>query len=91
MRSGDPDLAPAKLRNGFTQAANGWAGIGPLPCVSSEDREAADLWLTRIHNCEHGGIGRRNWSADQSARHSGSDKDKLALTILDYAEKQGLI
>lgn len=87
----DPDLAPAKLRNGFTQAANGWAGIGLLPCVSFEDREAVDLWLTRIHDGEQGGIGRRKWSADQSARHSGSDKDKLALTILDYAEKKGLI
>lgn len=87
----DPDLAPAKLRNGFTQAANGWPGIGPLPCVAFEDRDAVDLWLTRIHDGEQGGIGRRKWSADQSARHSGSDKDKLALTILDYAEKKGLI
>lgn len=87
----DPDLAPAKLRNGFTQAGNGWSGIGPLPCVAFEDREAVDLWLTRIHDGEQGGIGRRKWSADQSARHSGSDKDKLALTILDYAEKKGYI
>ena len=87
----DPDLAPSKLRNGFTQAANGWSGIGLLPCVSFENREAVDLWLTRIHDGEQGGIGRRKWSADQSARHSGSDKDKLALTILDYAERKGLI
>lgn len=87
----DPDLAPPKLRPGFTQAASGWAGIGPLPCVAFEDREAVDLWLTRIHDGEQGGIGRRKWSADQSARHSGSDKDKVALKILDYAEKKGLI
>lgn len=87
----DPDLAPAKLRNGFAQAANGWAGIGPLPSVVFEDRDAVDLWLTRIHDGEQGGIGRRKWSADQSARHTGSDKDKLALTILDYAERKGLI
>lgn len=87
----DPDLAPTKLRNGFAQAAKGWAGIGPLPCVIFDDREAVDLWLTRIHDGEQGGIGRRKWSADQSARHSGSDKDKLALKILDYAEKKGLI
>lgn len=87
----DPDLAPAKLRNGFTQAAVSWPGIGPLPCVAFEDRPAVDLWLTRIHDGEQGGIGRRKWSADQSARHSGSDKDKLALKVLDYAEKKGLI
>lgn len=87
----DPDRAPAKLRNGFAQAASGWTGIGPLPCVSFEDRPAVDLWLTRIHDGEQGGIGRRKWSADQSARHTGSDKDKLALKLLDYAEKKGLI
>jgi len=87
----DPDLAPSKLRNGFAQAATGWGGIGPLPCVSFENRAAVDLWLTRIHDGEQGGIGRRKWSADQSARHSGSDKDKLALKVLDYAEKKGLI
>lgn len=87
----DPDLAPAKLRNGFRQAAEGWAGIGPVPCVFFDDRPAVDLWLTRIHDGEQGGIGRRKWSADQSARHSGSDKDKLALKLLDYAERKGLI
>lgn len=87
----DPDLAPSKLRNGFAQAANGWPGIGPVPCVVFEDRDAVDLWLTRIHDGEQGGIGRRKWSADQSARHSGSDKDKIALKVLDYAEKKGLI
>ena len=87
----DPDLAPAKLRNGFVQAAKGWAGVGPLPCVAFESREAVDLWLKRIHDGLQGGIGRKQWSADQSARHSGSDKNKLALVILDYAEKKGLI
>lgn len=87
----DPDLAPTKLRPGFVQAAKGWAGIGPVPCVVFTDRDAVDLWLTRIHDGEQGGIGRRKWSADQSARHSGSDKDKIALKILDYAEKKGLI
>jgi hypothetical protein len=87
----DADLAPSKLRNGFVQAANGWSGIEPLPCVLFDDREAVDLWLTRIHDGEQGGIGRRKWSADQSARHSGSDKDKVALKVLDYAERKGLI
>lgn len=87
----DPDLAPVKFRNGFAQIANGWAGIGPLPSVIFENRPAVDLWLTRIHDGEQGGIGRRKWSSDQSARHSGSDKDKIALKVLDYAEKKGLI
>lgn len=87
----DPDLAPTKLRNGFQQAASGWQGVGPLPCVLFNDRPAVDLWLTRIHDGEQGGMGRKKWSSDQSARHSGSDKDKLALKLLDYAERKGLI
>jgi hypothetical protein len=87
----DSDRALAKLRPGFVQAAKGWAGVGPVPCVVFEDRAAVDLWLTRIHDGEQGGIGRRKWSADQSVRHSGSDKDKIALKVLDYAERSGLI
>lgn len=87
----DPDLAPSKLRNGFAQVADNWPGVGLLPCVAFEDRDAVDLWLTRIHDGEQGGMGRKKWSADQSARHSGSDKDKIALKVLDYAEKKGLI
>lgn len=87
----DPDLAPSKLRKSFEQAGNGWSGVGLLPCVLFDDRPAVDLWLTRIHDGEQDGVGRRKWSADQSQRHSGSDKNKLALAVLDYAEESGLI
>jgi hypothetical protein len=49
------------------------------------------MWLSRIHEGEQGGIGRKKWNADQTARHSGRTKNKVALAVLDYAEKQGFI
>lgn len=87
----DPDRAPAKLRKGFEQLARGWTWTDPLQCALYEDREAIDLWLTRIHDGEQDGKGRRKWTADQSQRHSGSTKNKVAMHILDYAEESGLI
>jgi hypothetical protein len=87
----DPDLAPTKLRKSFEQAGKDWSGAGKLPCVLFDDRAAVDLWLTRIHDGEQDGVGRRKWSSDQSQRHSGSSKNKIALEVLDYAERNGLI
>lgn len=87
----DPDRAPTKLAKSFRDAAKAWGGISNLACVVFEDRETVDPWLTRIHDGQQGGIGRKKWSSDQSQRHSGSPKNKLALHILDYAEENGLI
>jgi hypothetical protein len=87
----DPDRAPTKLRKGFEQLATGWPGMDPLQCVLFENRDAVDPWLTRIHDGEQDGIGRRKWNADQSQRHSNSAKNKIAMHILDYAEESGLI
>lgn len=87
----DPELAPTKLRKSFSDLAADWEGIDALPCVIFSDREAVDIWLRRIHDGEQGGIGRRKWNADQSARHSGDTKNKVALAILDYAEEHGII
>ncbi|MDN3647078.1 hypothetical protein QWY75_12775 [Pontixanthobacter aestiaquae] len=87
----DPDRAPAKLSNSFEALADGWAGIPTVPAVIFPDRPSVKPWLTRIHDGQQGGIGRKKWSADQSQRHSGSDKNKIALAVLDYAEEAGLI
>ena len=87
----DPDRAPSKYRKGFEQLATTWAGMDPLQCALFESRDAVDLWLTRIHDGEQDGIGRRKWNADQSQRHSGSAKNKIAMHVLDYAEESGLI
>lgn len=87
----DPELAPTKFRKSFKNAAENWADIFTLSCVVFEDRDAVDIWLRRIHDGEQGGKGRRKWNADQSARHSGDNKNKVALTVLDYAEENDII
>jgi len=88
---GDPDRAPTKFSNSFESLAEGWTGIATVPAVIFPDRPSVKPWLTRIHDGQQGGIGRKKWSSDQSQRHSGSDKNKIALAVLDYAQETGLI
>lgn len=87
----DPDLAPGRFRKAFAELADDWSGPTELESIIFSDRDEVDLWLTRIHDGEQAGRGRRKWNADQSARHSGSNKNKLALAVLDYAEQSGAI
>lgn len=87
----DPDRAPTKLRSQFQALADEWDAVSQIPCVVFSDRDAVRVWLSRIHEGQQGGIGRKSWSADQSARHSGGNRNKLALWLLDYAEEVGLI
>lgn len=87
----DPERAPTKLRKSFEDLAADWDGPATLPCIVFDDREAVRIWLSRIHEGEQGGVGRKKWNADQTARHSGDSKNKLALAVLDYAEAEGLI
>ena len=87
----DAERAPTKWRKAFEELSEVWSGAGDLSCMVFRDRPSVDLWLSRIHDGEQGGIGRRKWNADQSARHSGDNKNKVALAVLDYAEASGLI
>jgi hypothetical protein len=87
----DADRAPQKLKKSFQKLSENWSGLEPLQCVLFEDRASVDLWLARIHDGEQGGIGRSKWDADQSQRHSGSAKNKIAMHVLDYAEEAGII
>lgn len=87
----DPERAPVKLRKGFSDLNSTWDGVAELTCMIFPDRESVRMWLGRIHEGEQGGIGRKKWNADQTARHSGDSKNKVALALLDYAEGEGLI
>lgn len=87
----DPDLAPPNLRKTFDNLSQKWVPITQVPAVKFQNRAAVQLWLDRIHQGPNGGIGRRDWNADQKARNSGERKNQIALTILDYAEQNGLI
>lgn len=87
----DPDLAPARLRKSFEKLAEEWTPIKSVAAAVFPDAESVRLWLYRVHNGAQNGVGRRDWNADQKQRFSGGTKNKAALALLDYAEKEGFI
>ncbi|THD36228.1 MAG: hypothetical protein E7773_09950 [Sphingomonas sp.] len=87
----DPERAPTTMRKTFEALSEHWSAIDDLVCRVFPDRDAVRMWLSRIHEGEQGGIGRKKWNADQTARFSGDTKNKVALSILDYAEAEGII
>ncbi len=88
----DPDLAPTDKRRGFEIAAETWRPIHEISAVVFDDRDAVKLWRDRTHSGLAGGVGRKQWNAEQKARHTGSNsKNKLAQPILDYMEEKGFI
>ena len=87
----DPDLAPAKLRKQFVDAASDWEPITHLFAVVFKNRGEAQLWLERTHAGSAGGLGRRQWTADQKARSTEYSRNFAAQAILDVAEEDGLI
>lgn len=59
-------------------------------------REAARPWLEVRHQGEQNGIGTVKWKASQKARFDAqgtapSNPNRLALELIDYAKKRGLI
>lgn len=88
----DPDAAPANLRPVFEAIAAEW--VEPFDEVDASvftDNEALRTWLDRTHSGPQGGVGRKNWNADQKQRFFGGSKNQLALQVLDYAEREGMI
>ncbi len=87
----DPDLAPPKLKDAFTQLAVNWKPVRTVPGVVFEDEDDVRVWLQRIHGGEQGGIGRRRWNTEQQQRFTGAGRNKVAQDFLDYAERSELI
>ena len=87
----DPELAPAKYRKPIAKLAESWTPIKAVPAAVFDDAKDFEHWLYRIHNGAQGGVGRREWNADQKQRFSGSGKNRAALALLDYAEAEKLI
>jgi hypothetical protein len=87
----DPELAPPKYRKQFAKLAEGWTPAKTVTAVKFEDIETIRIWLDRIHNGPQGGIGRRQWNAEQKARFDGGNKNKASQALLDYAEQEGMI
>src|ERR1700730_6460333 len=88
----DPDLAPANLRKAFESLSEEWSS--PITTVAGavfDDIESVNLWLDRIHNGPQGGIGRKDWNAEQKQRFDGGSKNRSAQALLDYAETEKMI
>lgn len=87
----DPDLAPPDFRAEFHTLSKDWKPIEEIPAVVFADKDSIRLWLNRMHNGQQGGVGRKPWTADQQHRFGGTDKNRAAMELLDYAEFEGFI
>ena len=87
MLLNDPELAPAKQRKDFQKLSEQAGKISEVFAVAFDDKKSVDMWLERIHGGIQGGVGRKQWNAEQKTRHLGDKKNILAQAVLDYAEK----
>ncbi len=89
----DPDRAPANLRKDFARlaATSGHVPIRKVNAVVFDDHDDLRFWMGIIHDGAQGGVGLLDWDAEQKARHFGSNRNKVALAVLDAAEALGLI
>ena len=91
MLLNDPELAPAKQRKDFQKLSEQAGKISEVFAVAFDDKKSVDMWLERIHGGIQGGVGRKQWNAEQKTRHLGDKKNILAQAVLDYAEKNKFI
>ncbi|GAA0537864.1 hypothetical protein FHS83_003505 [Rhizomicrobium palustre] len=84
----DPELAPANLRKSFEKLAEKSNVPSMVSAAVFPDFESFRMWLDRIHNGLQGGIGRKDWNAEQKQRFDGGSKNKVAQALLDYAETE---
>jgi hypothetical protein len=92
----DPKLSPDGDLSYFERLITKDAKIPSIVnCIQFDSREDADIWIERRHEGEQGGIGTKQWSADQKTRHnrhlSKPDPNALALSLLEYASASGFI
>ncbi len=87
----DPERAPGKWKKRFKALSDVWVPINNADVTIYDNREDVDVWLDRIHLGENKGVGRKSWDATQQARRKNNRRYRIALTLLDDAEDQGLI
>jgi hypothetical protein len=93
MLLNDPDRAPGAKKDRFRKLAaeTQWTPLKSIQCVVVESRDSAAMWMRRLHLGEQDGVGRKTWSPDQQARFDLDSKNRMALELLDYAERIGAI
>lgn len=87
----DPQLAPKDQRKDFKRLNCKWQPYHSVRSIIFEDRDAVAHWLERIHGGLQGGIGRKQWDAEQKTRFTGDKKNLMAQQLLDYAQEEGMI
>ena len=88
----DPQKAPESVRARFRALAAKGQDVSSINTAVFSDYDTAQPWLQVLHDGEQEGIGRRRWKPEQKARATTSKStDALAVAVLDYAEKNGLI
>ncbi|MBU3059538.1 hypothetical protein [Pseudomonas indica] len=88
----DPDLSPARERKYFEALSEGSDKYpSQVQCIVFSTREEAAIWIERRHNGEQNGVGLVPWNAVQKARFFGESDNTLALKLLEFAEKEGII
>ncbi|WP_339616308.1 hypothetical protein [uncultured Gilvimarinus sp.] len=92
----DPESAPAGTSKYFKQLSEASTSVPTdITCIQLKNRDAADVWIERRHEGEQGGVGIRQWNPTQKTRHNTrrmkKDSNALALSIIEYASKLGLI
>ncbi len=89
----DPDRAPANLRGDFTRLAaeSTHVPIHKINAVVFDNHDELKFWMAITHDGAQGGVGLLAWDAEQKARHFGTNRNKVALAVLDVAEAFGLI
>ncbi|OSI12954.1 ParB/Srx family N-terminal domain-containing protein [Neisseria canis] len=88
----NPDLAPASSKKYFERLV---ANAVQIPtnffCHVFANREEAKEWLASRHGDFKGGAGLKPWSAVQSARFFEKKEHSMAVTILQFALREGII
>ncbi|MDI6710457.1 MAG: ParB/Srx family N-terminal domain-containing protein [Bacillota bacterium] len=68
--------------------------LNAVDCLASDDEEMILRYLELRHTGANDGVGQETWSALTKAtfnlNHRGSDPNKRALQVLQWAEEQGL-
>lgn len=88
----DPNRSPKGEYKYFKGLVEKSDHIPPkIECHIFKDRESAREWIDIRHNGPQGGVGTVPWNADQKARFFNNSGTALALAILDYAVKGGML
>lgn len=88
----NPSLAPESSQKYFKRLASGASFIPTeFSCHVFDNRDEAKEWLASRHGDFKGGAGLKPWSAIQSARFFEKKEHSMALSILQFALREGLI